>query len=749
MALQNGNSVYQRLLQLFGKADEKYNSGLFHFKEEKGRENFDALTPLLQVDDKPLKIIFKNLYYPDSPYEFSVLSADILGQVYEKFLGKVIRITPAHQAKIEEKPEVRKAGGVFYTPVYIVDYIVKTTVGKLLKGKKPGPRSGVRHLRILDPACGSGSFLIGAYQYFLDWHRDEYVKNSEKWSKGKTPRIYQSQKGDWRLTTEERKRILLNNIYGVDIDDQAVGVTRLSLLLKVLEGEDEQSIGKQLKMFQERVLPDLSKNIKCGNSLISPDYYSGGQLSMFDEEAIYRVNAFDWKTEFKDVMAAGGFNAVIGNPPYVRQEGLSDFKPYFQKHFSAYNGVADLYVYFIEKGFSLLKENGLFSYIVANKWLRANYGKPLRRWLKDRHIHEIVDFGALRVFQQATTYPCIMTLQKSAPGPDFRVTTMKSLDFSDLQAHVLENHYEVGRDVLDESGWSLVSKAEQALLEKLRNKGMPLGEYVNGKIYRGVLTGLNKAFVIDEATRTKLVAEDPKSDEIIKPFLAGRDIKRYKPPSSDKYVLFTRRGVAMEKYVAIKNYLSQFKERLMPRPKDWGNGKWQGRKPGSYKWYEIQDAVDYYAEFEKPKIIVPAIVKSASYAFDTDGFYSNDKTCIIPTDDKYLLGVMASKVVDFYMHSISSTKQGGYFEYKPMYIAKLPIRPIDPNDSADVALRDKMIELVNQMLDLNKKLAESRIPQTRQMLKRQIEQTDKQINPLAFQLYDLTDKEISMVASED
>ncbi|RPJ12132.1 MAG: restriction endonuclease subunit M, partial [Desulfobacteraceae bacterium] len=199
MALRNGENVYKRLFQLFNKADEKYNSGLFHFKKEKGRENCDNLTPFLQIDDKPLKEIFKNLYYPESPYEFSVLSADILGQVYERFLGKVIRLTAGHQAKIEEKPEVRKAGGVYYTPDYIVDYIVKNTVGKLVEGNNPGPRGGVSHLKILDPACGSGSFLIGAYQFLLDWHRDQYINDGpENWSKGKNPRIYQSQKGEWR-----------------------------------------------------------------------------------------------------------------------------------------------------------------------------------------------------------------------------------------------------------------------------------------------------------------------------------------------------------------------------------------------------------------------------------------------------------------------------------------------------------------------------------------------------------------------
>ncbi|SPD71807.1 conserved hypothetical protein [uncultured Desulfobacterium sp.] len=749
MALRNGENIYRRLFHLFNKADEKYNSGLFHFKKEKDRENCDNLTPFLRIDDKPLKDIFSNLYYPESPYEFSVLTADILGQVYEKFLGKVIRLTAGHQAKIEEKPEVRKAGGVYYTPDYIVDYIVKNTVGKLLEGKKAGPRGGVSHLKILDPACGSGSFLIGAYQFLLDWHRDEYIKDGpQNWSKGKTSRIYQSLKGEWRLTTEERKRILLNNIYGVDIDHQAVEVTKLSLLLKVLEGEDEQSIGKQMSLFQERVLPDLSNNIKCGNSLIGPDFYEHRQMSFFDEEEIFRVNAFDWNAEFAEVMKEGGFDAVIGNPPYVRQEGLMDFKPYFEKRFSVYNGVADLYVYFIEKGVSLLRQGGFFSYIVANKWFRANYGKPLRQWMKQQHILEIIDFGDLPVFKQATTYPCIVVIQNKTPGASFQASKIRTLDFSNLQAYVNQHRHDVRQAALDESGWSLANRSTQDVLDKLRNTGVPLGKYVNGKIYYGIKTGLNEALVIDDATREKLIAEEPKSAEVIKPFLAGRDIKRYQPVFSEKHVIFTKRGIDIEKYPAIRNYLAQFKERLMPRPKDWKGEKWQGRKPGSYQWYEIQDTVDYYAEFEKPKIIVPAIVKSASYAFDTEGFYSNDKTTIIPTTDMYLLGLISSRALDYYIHSISSTKQGGYFEYKPMYISKLPIRTIDRNDPSDVARHDQMVSLVDHMLGLNKRLAESKVPQTTEMLRRQIESTDMQIDQLVYKLYDLTEDEIKIVESE-
>ena len=749
MALKNGNNVYKRLFQLFRKADDKYNSGLFHFKKEKTRDNFDNLTPSLTIDDKTLKDIFKNLYYPDSPYEFSVLPADILGQVYEQFLGKIIRLTPKHQAKIEEKPEVRKAGGVYYTPTYIVNYIVNQTVGKLVEGKKPGPRGTVSKLKILDPACGSGSFLLGAYQYLLDWHRDQYVNDGpEKWAKGKTPRLYQTDKGEWRLTTDERKRILLNNIYGVDIDPQAVEVTKLSLLLKVLEGEDEQSIGKQMALFQERVLPDLANNIKCGNSLIGPDFHENQQMSLLDEEEMYRVNAFDWENEFKEVMKAGGFDAIIGNPPYVRQELLRSLKSYFQRKYEVYHGVADLYAYFIEKGVSLLRSGGYFAYIVANKWMRANYGKPLRQWLKQQNIVEIIDFGDLPVFKQATTYPCILVIKKAAPGTQFAATNVRTLDFQDLTTCVTENRHEVRQVALDDNGWALVNEKTQDLLDKLRNTGIPLGKYVNGKIYRGVLTGLNDAFVIDAKTRDMLIAEDPKSEELIKPFLIGRDIKRYRRPHSERYLIFTRRGISIDQYPAIKKYLSQYKERLTPRPANWKGDKWPGRKPGSYQWYEIQDAIDYYNEFAKPKIIVPAIVKDASYILDNDKFYSNDKTSIIRTDDLYLLGLLNSRALDFVLHSIASTKQGGYFEYKPMYIQLLPIHTIDFSDPADKARHDCMVELVERILDLNKQLAEAKIPQTKAVLQRQIETTDKQIDQLVYKLYDLTNEEIKIVESE-
>jgi len=777
-AISDGEAIYAHLSILFQVADDKYNSGLFHFAEEAGRDEMpDTLTPSLIIDDTVLKNIIHRLYYPESPYEFSVIPPEILGQVYEQFLGKVIRLNAAHRADVEDKPEVRKSGGVFYTPVYIVEYIVKKTIGEMVKGKTPRE---VAKMTILDPACGSGSFLLGAYRFLLNWHRDWYIKHLVPVLKDRQPTssevrallpdsvasgkaakkegmyelpVYKSGNGDaskmrsdWRLTIAERKRILLNNIYGVDIDKQAVEVTKLSLLLKVLEEESEENVSRQLKLFAERALPSLHHNIRCGNSLVAPDYFDLKQDHPFNMEERKRINAFDWKEEFPAVMKAGGFDVVIGNPPYVRQESLKDQKEYYQSRYAVYQGTADLYAYFIEKGISLLRPGGIFSYIVANKWMRANYGKPLRKFLLTKQIEEIVDFGDLPVFKTATTYPCIIRVSNNKPAKEFCVSKVETLDFPDLDAYVKEHRHPMDQRTLTDGGWTLGDKRTENLLKKLQSAGRPLEEYVMGQVYYGIKTGLNEAFVIDEKTKSRLILEDSKNAEIIKPFLVGKDIKRYKPVANNgKFIIFTRHGIDIKKYPTILNYLKQFKTKLTPRPKDWKGEDWKGRKPGLYEWYEIQDAIDYYEEFEKPKIIYPEICQKPEFTLDESKFYANNKCFIIPRDDKFLLGILNSKLTYFLFETNLPKLQAGFFMPAYVVLKNFPIYTPDFDNPDDKIRHDRMVALVTEMLELHKHLSQAKTEQEKRLITQEIESTDRQIDSLVYGLYELTADEIAVV----
>ena len=746
----NGTNVYKRLVQLFSQADDRYNSGLFHFQREKDRhEEPDKLTLNISIDDKPLKDIINRLYYPESPYEFSVLSDDILGQVYEQFLGKVIRLTAGHQAKVEEKPEVRKAGGVYYTPKYIVDYIVKNTVGKLVEDKKP---KEVEKLKILDPACGSGSFLLGAYQYLLDWHLKWYIENEpEKWAKVKQPTVYQGPSPDlrtpnWHLTTAEKKRILLNNIYGVDIDSQAVEVTKLSLLLKVLEGENNQTLVNQLRMFHERALPDLGDNIKCGNSLVGPDFYQ--QQTMLDDEERYRVNVFDWEKEFSEIMKAGGFDAVIGNPPYVRQESLSDFKDYFSSHYEAFDGVADLYAYMMERSVKLLREGGRFSFIVSSSFLRTAYGEPLRRTLKKHSaVLRIVDFGGLAVFSSAKdTYVCIPLFTKGKQPAKVQIAKIPSLEILDLDGYVADNAFKIPHDRLSSDAWALKSDEEAAVFDKVMNAGIPLGAYLNGSIKYGIKTGLNVAFIVDEKTKKALVAKDKSSAQLLKPLLGGEDIRRYIYNNTGLWLIFTRRGINIDNYPAIKEHLSNWKEELTPKRSSKDK---VGRKPGTYKWYEIQDDVAYYQVFDAPKIVYPDIAKGPRFVLDTDGHYLANTAYCLGTDDLYLLGILNSKLFWFSISNISIPFgiRAGEFRYRLIYqyMEKVPIRVIDDNDKYARARREKIIALVNQMPALIERLRNIKTDHEKNSLQRQIDAIDQQINQIVYELYGLTQDEIRVV----
>lgn len=719
--------VYKNLFGLFEQADQKYNSGLFDLKKDK-------LSKELIVDNKTLKKIVNALYYPESPYEFSVLSVEILGSAYEQFLGKVIRIDKANRAKIEEKPEVRKAGGVYYTPQYIVDYIVENTVGKLIAGKTP---KQIENLKFVDPACGSGSFLLGAYQYLLDYHKDFYSQNNTKAGKKDNPLTPEG-----ILTSAEKKRILLNNLFGVDIDTNAVEVTKLSLLLKCMEGETSASIETQYALFHERVLPTLDDNIKSGNSLIDTDYYD---LKLdFGEDR--KIKPFNWQRAFPEVFKQGGFDALIGNPPYVRQELLGEQKDYFANNYRVYHGMADLYSYFIEKGISLLKPDGLFGIIVANKWMRANYGEPLRKWLKNINIEQLIDFGDLPVFQGATTYPCIVLCKKSEAVGSIEVTNVKTLKFSGLNEYIAENKLTLNQQSLDDSGWNLSSDTEQNLLKKIMSAGIPLGQYVKGKIFYGIKTGLNEAFVIDEKTKNNLIEEDPKSAELIKPFLVGKDIKRYQAQIADKFLVFMPKGFTKKNnngYRSPKKWLEETYPAILKHLQPF-EAKAKKRCDQGDFWWELR-ACDYYDEFEKPKILLPDIALRMQATYDNKNFYCVNTAYIIPVDDLYLMALLNSDLVQYYYLKLSSTIRGGYLRFIRQYLETIPIKRIDEFEKQNSISKLEIIQQAELLLKLHKERQNSNLQTQTDQLQTRIDFHEDKINQAVYRLYGLTEEEIGII----
>jgi len=435
---------------------------------------------------------------------------------------------------VEQKPDVKKAGGVYYTPTYIVDYIVKQTIGQLVQRKNPNQ---VSQLKILDPACGSGSFLLGAYQFLLEWHREHYRQNPKKWAKGKNPRLYQTTGGDWQLTITERKRILLNHIYGVDIDSQAVEVTKLSLLLKVLENEQNQF--PQRALFQQRVLPDLDNQIKCGNSLISTDFYHGQQRELLDEETLYRINAFDWAIEFSEIMKAGGFDAVIGNPPYLYSAG-KDYPDYFQKNYQLTQYQTDFYVYFIERALSLSCQQGKVSFIVPDSWLNSHSFSKLRNHLLTKHKIDRVIVFDYPVFNGVTLENSIFVVSVTGKPSNFPIDCLsKSKQFVTLNTINPQKSVKMG--LIN----PYLSTDLKTILNKIEHDSYPLEQ--NVKINRGIhayrTDGYGKS-KFEQGYQTKR-DKDEKSyhadtplDDTYLPEIKGKHVGRYTFKASGEYLSY-------------------------------------------------------------------------------------------------------------------------------------------------------------------------------------------------------------------
>lgn len=717
-------------------------------------------------------------------YDFeSQISVDILGRVFENSLTEIEEI----EKEIDEEKNglkvsndnkgKRKKDGVFYTPEYITNYIVENTIGVLCNDKRKeleinsdvynsdrkyskkqvldlearltDYRNWLFSLKILDLACGSGAFLNSALKQLRKEHNliDTYFNSIHK----ETSLNFE--------TIENDNSILENNLYGVDINEDSIEITKLSLWLNTAK--------------KNRKLTTLNNKIKCGNSLIdSPDF----------------EKAFDWKKEFKEVFEKGGFDVIISNPPYVRAELLPEKDiSFYKKNYSVFNPDGDLFSYFYEKGLKLLKQNGLFGFI-SNTFDKTKSGKILRQFIATKtKIEKYIDFTDVQVFKGATTYPVILILKNTFEENNSFI--YKKIPAS-MNGNIIINDCKdtiVSQNSLNSDIWSFENNELKSIMKKIASFPAISSRY--GKCYRGVLTGLNEAFFIDEETKNRLIEQDKKSSELIKKVFEGKDLKKWITYPKEKYILLVHNGydnkeaVNIDDYKAIKGYLDNFYDKLEKRYD-------KGKTP-----YNLRNC-SYQASFERNKIIWGNLQNSNKFSFDKEKTIISAPCCMLPTDKKSLVSILNSKIVWKFLTSICVVRNGGYIEVKPQYFEQIPLPDFENSKELD-ELTDKMLSLnenlqekinrfsvrVKEEYNLNKitqsiedfyklpfadfvkELSKQKVKLTLKQkddlqdyfngyvkdisaLNEEIEKTDKEINRIVYKLYDLTDEEIQTIEAE-
>ncbi|MGV0024558.1 Eco57I restriction-modification methylase domain-containing protein [Phormidesmis priestleyi] len=529
------------------------------------------------------------------------------------------------------------------------------------------------------------------------------------------------------LPNLETKFIAANTLMGIERPAQ--------LLLRNLDIEERE---KQLKdvrheFFKARTpatkqkYRDLDRDLRLEISgLLKTDGWSDQTADLLAKWEPYNQNASaeffdpDWMFGVSD-----GFDVAIANPPYVRQESIKELKPAFKERYECFKGTADLYVYFYERAVNLLKDNGVLTYISSNKYFRAAYGEKLRQFLASQTtICQVIDFGDAPVFT-AIAYPTIVTAMKHTPTSEhqFQAVNWEMGQPVEAFAAVVESgRFGMAQKELLKGGWQFAKDDALRLMERLRTVGTPLGDYVNGRFYYGIKTGLNEAFVVNRETRDRLIAEHPSSAEVLKPFLRGRDVKRWRVEYQDLWLIFTRRGIDINNYPAIHNYLLQYKDQLMP-------GVEGGRKAGSYEWYEIQDNIAYWQELDQPKVIFSRFMDKPSFAFDDTGFYQNNALWLISRVDEFLVAILNSHLAWWFLQQKSTDLQNGYLQISRDNLTHLSI----PN--ASELLKTILIKITRYILYIYQASSSQASLDNSAQDKLMLEFFEQIINGLVYELY--------------
>jgi type I restriction-modification system DNA methylase subunit len=711
------SSAWQDFVAASRRLDNTFNGIVFKQHSILDASNFRA-------DNEAFAGICQRLSDEHSPYDFNAIPIHILGSIYERFLGKVIVATDK-RVRVEEKPEVRKAGGVYYTPEYIVRYIVENTVGNLIADKTPDQ---IAEMRFGDIACGSGSFLLGVYDLLLTYHGKYYNEKPGKVRKGDCI----EREGKLYLSLRKKREILLNNIYGVDIDAQAVEVAQLSLYLKLLQDETTSSARAHQLEFHETLLPSLNKNIVCGNSIIGTDILEG-QLFPGDEER--KLNPMNYEDAFPEVMKGGGFDAIMGNPPYVRIQGFPRQQiDYLTRHYRSATGNCDLYVSFVERSYTLLKPGGTVGYIVPNKFLKTNYGVGLRDLIaSEKALSKLINFGASQVFD-ATTYTCLLFLQKAAHD-SFRYAEAEAKpEGLSVLKFVVQPSSSLRREA-----WLFADEATANLVKKLSVNSKRLLD-LPADMSRGSSTGDDEVFVV--ASSAKL------EKEVLRIPLFATDFNRYTfSPNAKWRIIFP--------YELGPDDLRLLTERELKQKFPNAYAYLRSKQPLLKKRKQFAEWFAYSAPrnlslHDRAQIAVPLLADRGLFALipeETRGrlcpMASGGFTITLgpdcPLRAEYVLALLNSRLLFWQLRQMSNVFRGGWITCTKQYFGELPIA------QPDKARHDEILQKVEAMLEAKNQLAKAKTDKDKTYYENKCASLDRQIDRLVYDLYGLSEPEIAIV----
>ena len=755
-----GKGAYQAFKAHLKAADETYNSGLF---KSDGDQSLD-----LKISDAVLGEIITELYYPKSAYTFAVVEPGILGEVYELLLGESLEIRPKKQVEVVLKPEVKASGGVCATPQYIVENIVRKTIGAQIKGKT---LTQLTSYTSADIACGSGIFLLVAYQALLDYYRDWYVQDGAKKHVG--PRLFEAGMGRLELTLEERRKILIQHIYGVDIDEQAVEVARFSLLLKLIERETADSIKAYVVAHKLPSLPSLDSNIQHGNSLVTTktlkDVYPKTATAL-----VPIVVPFDWEVAFPFIKDRGGFSSILGNPPYIRIQNMVGYSPeeveiYRDKKFgysTANTDNFDKYELFTERAVNLLEPAGVLGFIIPNKFFTIKNGENLRKFLaKGQHVSEVVHFGAQQVFgTKASNYTCIIIASKS-PSANVSVERVTDLSLWRYGHHGAVSSFKGSE--LGELPWRFESDEVNKVFALMRANN-PIKLDSVAEIFVGAQTSADKIYVIDptDESKTHVTFTDDRGNErmiergILYPFLHDAQIVPFGTPKANKYIIWPYKkvdgamtvlseGEFQKNYPLTWDYLSGYAATLKKRSILGGNAK-------DRKWYQFGRAQSLN-KFDSEKIIATVLSREPRYGYERDnvvisGGGNGPYYAIRPRPDSpysifFILAVLCHPLSEAIIRTKTSVFGGGYYSHGKQFLEELPVPKIDFASPDGVKEHNAVVDEVKKLIALTDSTKTAMTPGKYAVSSKQIEMMREALESRLNKIFGLTQAGYDVIRS--